>query len=38
MDLLELQRRLGHADLATTQIYLHIVRSVQGDRKQYAPI
>jgi len=38
MDLLELQRRLGHADLTTTQIYLHVVRSVQGDRKQYAPI
>jgi len=38
MDLLELQRRLGHADLTTTQIYLHVVRSVQGDKRQYAPI
>jgi len=34
MDLLELQRRLGHADPTTTQVCLHVVRSVRGDRKQ----
>lgn len=38
MDLLELQRCLGHADLRTTEVYLHVVRSLKGDEKQYAPV
>jgi integrase len=38
MDLLELQRRLGHADLRTTEVYLHVVRSLKGDANQYAPV
>ncbi len=37
MDLLELQRRLGNADLRTTEIYLHVLRSLQGDARQFAP-
>ncbi len=37
MDLLELQRRLGHADLKTTEVYLHVLRSLQGDGRQFAP-
>ena len=37
MDLLELQRRLGHADLRTTEVYLHVVRSMRGDARQFAP-
>jgi len=38
MDLLELQRRLGHADLRTTEVYLHVVHSLKGDEKQSAPV
>jgi site-specific recombinase XerD len=38
MDLLELHRRLGHADLRTTEVYLHVVRSRRGDERQFAPV
>jgi integrase len=38
MDLLDLQRRLGHADLKTTEAYLRAVRSLKGDAKQFAPV
>lgn len=37
MDLLELQRRVGHADLLTTEVYLHVARSLQSDERQFAP-
>jgi site-specific recombinase XerD len=38
MDLLELQRRLGHADVRTTEVYLHVVRSLRADERQFAPV
>jgi len=38
IDLLELQRRLGHADLKTTEAYLRVVRSLKGDAKKFAPV
>lgn len=38
MDPLELQRRLGHANLKTTEVYLHVVRTMKGDAKNFAPV
>jgi integrase len=38
IDLLELQRRLGHADLKTTEACLRVVRSLKGDAKRFAPV
>jgi integrase len=38
MNLLEFQRRMGHADLKTTEAYLHIVQAIKGDPKDYAPV
>ncbi len=38
LDLLELQRRLGHPDLRTTSVYLRVVRSLKGDEREYAPV
>jgi integrase len=38
MNLLELQRRMGHADLETTEAYLHVAEAIKGDVKLYAPV